>query len=108
MGNKIKLGVIGDPIDHSLSPLIHSQFGEELGINLEYKPYHVVDSELDNFIKNFFANGGFGLNVTLPHKLNCIRSADIYQAKSSCSELQTLLARIVTIKLLLHQLMGLG
>ena len=54
MGNKIKLGVIGDPIDHSLSPLIHSQFGEGLGINLEYKPYHVVSSELDNFIKSFF------------------------------------------------------
>ena len=81
MGNKIKLGVIGDPIDHSLSPLIHSQFGEELGINLEYKPYHVVDGELDNFIKNFFENGGFGLNVTLPHKLNCIRSADILSSE---------------------------
>ena len=81
MGNKIKLGVIGDPIDHSLSPLIHSQFGEGLGINLEYKPYHVVDSELDNFIKSFFANGGFGLNVTLPHKLNCIRSVDILSSE---------------------------
>ena len=52
MGNKIKLGVIGDPIDHSLSPLIHSQFGDELGINLDSKHYHVDDSELDNFIKN--------------------------------------------------------
>ena len=73
----IKLGVIGDPIDHSLSPLIHSQFGKMLGLEINYQPFHVVDRDLDKFIESFFADGGHGLNITLPHKLNCLRSADI-------------------------------
>ena len=77
MNSKIKLGVIGDPIDHSLSPLIHSQFSEALDFEIDYQPFNVTDTELDNFIKKFFAEGGLGLNVTLPHKLNCIRSAHI-------------------------------
>ena len=77
MGNQIKLGVIGDPIDHSLSPLIHSQFGEALGLEVDYKAFHVIDRELERFIESFFADGGHGLNVTLPHKLNCVRFADI-------------------------------
>ena len=81
MGNRIKLGVIGDPIDHSLSPLIHAQFGEALGLKIDYKAFHVVKKDLDKFIKSFFADGGYGLNVTLPHKLNCVRSANILSSE---------------------------
>ena len=81
MGNRIKLGVIGDPIDHSLSPLIHAQFGEVLGLEIDYKAFHVVKKDLDKFIKSFFADGGYGLNVTLPHKLNCVRSANILSSE---------------------------
>jgi shikimate dehydrogenase len=75
--NEIKLGVIGDPIDHSMSPYIHAQFAKAAGLKINYKPFHVVESDLNEFIESFFAEGGYGLNVTLPHKLNCVRSADI-------------------------------
>jgi len=71
---KYKLGVIGDPIDHSLSPKIHNLFAKQTGINIDYQAYHVLSENLDSFIKDFFKNGGRGLNVTLPHKINCLRS----------------------------------
>lgn len=69
-----KLGVIGDPIDHSLSPKIHNLFAKQTKITIDYQPYHVLPENLDSFIKDFFINGGDGLNVTLPHKINCLRS----------------------------------
>ena len=81
MDKHIKLGVIGNPIDHSMSPLIHDQFGEAEGIKIDYKAFQVVERDLDKFIKSFFADGGYGLNVTLPHKLNCVRCADILSSE---------------------------
>ena len=63
-----KLCVIGDPIGHSLSPKIHAAFGEQTGIALEYTAEHVTPEHLEPFLKRFFAEGGSGLNVTVPHK----------------------------------------
>ena len=71
-----KLGVIGDPIEHSLSPKIHYIFSKQTNINIDYKAYHVLKDDLDIFLKDFFGNGGHGLNITLPHKVNCLRSAN--------------------------------
>ena len=71
-----KLGVIGNPIEHSLSPKIHNLFAQYLNIDIQYEAYQVLPENLDTFIKNFFKNGGDGLNVTLPHKINCLNSAD--------------------------------
>ena len=61
MSNKIKLGVIGDPIDHSLSPLIHAQFGEAAGLEIDYEAFHVIEKDLDNFIESFFQMAVMGL-----------------------------------------------
>ena len=69
-----KLGVIGDPIKHSLSPKIHNFFAKHANINIDYQAYHVLPQHLDSFIKNFFKSGGDGLNVTLPHKVTCLSS----------------------------------
>ena len=71
-----KLGVIGDPIEHSLSPKIHNIFSKQTNINIDYQAYHVLEDNLDSFIKDFFSNGGDGLNITLPHKINCLRFAN--------------------------------
>ena len=59
-----KLGVIGDPIRHSLSPKIHSIFSKQTNIDIDYQAYHVLEDNLDSFIKDFFSNGGDGLNIT--------------------------------------------
>ena len=69
MSKKYKLGVIGNPIEHSLSPFIHSRFARNQNINMEYLPYKIDDMDFDMFIKEFFKDGlATGLNVTLPHK----------------------------------------
>ena len=69
MSKKFKLGVIGNPIEHSLSPFIHSRFSRNENINVEYLPYKVTDEDFDLFIREFFSDkDSKGLNVTLPHK----------------------------------------
>ena len=73
---KYKLGVIGDPIRHSLSPKIHNIFSKQTNIDIDYQAYHVLEENLDKFLKDFFSEGGDGLNITLPHKVNCLRSVN--------------------------------
>ena len=81
MSKKYKLGVVGNPIEHSLSPFIHSRFARNEGINLEYLPYKVSESDFVNFIKEFFEDPlSRGLNITLPFKK---RAADIEGAISN-------------------------
>ena len=69
MSKKYRLGVLGDPIEHSLSPFIHSRFARNENINIEYLPYRVNEVDFDQFIKEFFSDKlAKGLNITLPHK----------------------------------------
>jgi len=61
-------GVIGQPIDHSLSPLIHRHFAT---LTDQALSYDLVTAPADGFVaaaRAFFAAGGAGLNVTLPFK----------------------------------------
>jgi len=54
MSGIIKLGVIGDPINHSLSPKLHRLFAERADIEIEYLAFRVASLNLESFIKNFF------------------------------------------------------
>ena len=61
--------VIGDPIAHSKSPLIHNFWLEKLGIEGEYRKTHVLTAELPAYIANRRADPNWrGCNVTIPHK----------------------------------------
>ncbi len=63
-----RYAVIGNPIEHSRSPFIHQEFGRQTGIALQYER---ILAPVDNFahsVKQFFDQGGRGLNVTLPFK----------------------------------------
>ena len=72
-----KLGVIGSPIDHSLSPFIHSRFARQANLNIDYRPYKVESDEIDMFLKDFFADkNAIGLNVTLPLKKEAFNRCD--------------------------------
>jgi shikimate dehydrogenase len=60
--------VIGNPVDHSLSPFIHNLFAEQLGHTLSYEP---ILAPLDSFgetVSAFMERGGNGVNITLPFK----------------------------------------
>jgi shikimate dehydrogenase len=54
MSKLYKLGVVGNPIEHSLSPFIHSRFARNENVNIEYLPYKVSEADFNNFIKEFF------------------------------------------------------
>lgn len=63
-----RYAVIGNPIEHSRSPFIHEQFGLQTGLALRYEK---IKAPLDGFtpvVTDFFAQGGCGLNVTVPFK----------------------------------------
>lgn len=61
-------GVIGDPIGHSLSPLIHNAAFRSLGMNKVYLPFRVPREDLQNFLDDAHELNVKGLSVTIPHK----------------------------------------
>jgi 3-dehydroquinate dehydratase/shikimate dehydrogenase len=61
-------GVIGDPVAHSLSPLIHNAAFAQLGINAVYLPFRVPRSQLPGFLNDFDRVPLQGYSVTIPHK----------------------------------------
>ncbi|MBF0282855.1 MAG: shikimate dehydrogenase [Magnetococcales bacterium] len=62
------LGVIGDPIGHSLSPAMHNLALRHLGLNYRYLPFHVRPEHLIAAVQGFAAQGARGFNATVPHK----------------------------------------
>lgn len=70
-------GVIGNPIEHSLSPPIHHQFAKDCGIDLSYIKILGLADQFEAQVKSFFNDGGKGLNVTLPFKERAFAMADI-------------------------------
>lgn len=67
--------VIGHPIEHSLSPRIHSLFAKNLDIELLYERVEVPPDQLLTDLRTFAEMGGRGMNVTVPHKEAVIKHA---------------------------------
>ncbi len=61
-------GVVGHPVAHSRSPFIHGLFARQTGERMTYRVYDVQPDDFVTTITGFFAGGGRGLNVTIPHK----------------------------------------
>jgi 3-dehydroquinate dehydratase/shikimate dehydrogenase len=61
-------GVIGDPVGHSLSPLVHNMAFRQLGINAVYVPFRVPRPEMAESLKAFMNIPVQGYSVTIPHK----------------------------------------
>lgn len=61
-------GLIGCPVEHTLSPIIHNTLAEHMGHNLVYLPFHVERDDVEAAIKGAHALSIAGLNVTVPHK----------------------------------------
>lgn len=69
-------GIIGDPIGHSMSPVMHNAAFEETGIDYLYIPFRVKKEELGKAIAGMRALNIRGLNVTIPHKVAVIPFLD--------------------------------
>ncbi len=60
--------VLGNPILHSLSPRLHALFARQTGLDIQYDKQRVEPEDFRDHVIRFFAEGGHGLNITLPFK----------------------------------------
>ena len=65
---KTKFAIIGNPISHSLSPIMHNYWFKKYKINAEYELLEIDKSEIQNVINKIKNKEIKGINVTLPYK----------------------------------------
>ena len=75
--------VIGDPIDHSLSPNIHSAAFRELNLDSSYIGYRIPKGELEGGVEGLKKIKINGFNITIPHKIEMMKYLD--KMDESCS-----------------------
>ena len=83
--------VVGNPVKHSKSPRIHSLFASQTGMDLAYTAIQLKPENFEAGGRKFFADGGAGLNVTVPFKEKAFLLAD------SCSERASLAQAVNTL-----------
>jgi shikimate dehydrogenase len=89
--NVATYAVVGNPVAHSKSPLIHSLFAKQTGQDLEYTTQQCDDSSFDQTVLDFFSAGGNGLNITVPFKERAFALA------TECSDQATLAKAVNTL-----------
>jgi len=73
---KKKFGIIGNPIKHSLSPLLHNYWFKKYNIDATYSIIETEGNDLSNIIKKIKDKSLSGINVTLPYKQKIINNID--------------------------------
>jgi shikimate dehydrogenase len=84
MSEKIPLaGLIGSPVDHSKSPLLHRHWLERYGIRGYYIPMDVAQADLKEVLAALPRMGFVGVNVTIPHKETILGLADLVSDRAA-------------------------
>lgn len=86
-------GLIGNPVEHTLSPLLQNYLAEETGTNMVYVPFHVEKGSLEEAVKGALALNLLGCNVTVPYKTDVVKYV---------SELDDMAARIGAVNTLVR------
>lgn len=84
-------GVIGNPVEHTMSPTIHNTLAEKLSHNLVYVPFRVEKGEAVTAVKGAYALNMLGVNVTVPFK------SDVIPALSEIDELAEKIGAVNTL-----------
>ncbi len=71
-----RYGVMGYPVSHSRSPVIHRLFAAQTGQELRYELLQVAPDKLETAVRQFQRTGGKGLNITVPHKSAAVKLCD--------------------------------
>ena len=71
-----KAGVIGFPIHHSKSPVIHNYWLKKYDIPAQYDAFEVKPEELEKFVFSLRERNFAGINVTVPHKVAVMKLMD--------------------------------
>ncbi len=90
-------GLIGNPVEHTLSPLLQNYLAEETGTNMVYVPFHVDKGRLGEAVKGAYALNLLGCNVTVPYKTDVMEYV---------SELDVLAAKIGAVNTLVRSEQG--
>lgn len=69
---KTKFALIGNPVSHSLSPIMHNYWFNKYNINAEYQPLNINENEIEKVIGKVKDKEIKGINVTLPYKKSVI------------------------------------
>ena len=78
-----RYGVMGYPVSHSRSPVIHRLFALQTGQDMQYELLQVAPDKLEQAIRQFQRTGGKGLNITVPHKAAVARLVDQLSERAS-------------------------
>lgn len=90
-GNTRLIGLIGNPVEHTLSPVIHNGISEKMGISSVYVPFQVEGEGLDQAVKGAYELNILGMNVTVPHKNQVLESlVEIDEAAKQIGAVNTL------------------
>ncbi|KZC16727.1 shikimate dehydrogenase [Rhodanobacter sp. FW510-R12] len=103
-----QFAVFGHPIGHSLSPLIHQAFARQFGIDLEYRAIDAAPADFAAAVHRFFAGGGRGANVTLPHKAAAFALADQRSVAATRAGSANVLTPLAAGRLAAHNTDGAG
>jgi shikimate dehydrogenase len=76
----VRFAVIGSPVDHSLSPTIHSAGFARLGINATYERRDVAFDAFDSVVEALRSGEFDGVNITMPHKRHAFERSDVVSA----------------------------
>jgi shikimate dehydrogenase len=70
------VGILGNPVDHSMSPRMHNAAYAALGLDFVYVPFRVAPSEIRTVVRAMTTLGVVGFNVTVPYKQDVLRLVD--------------------------------
>lgn len=73
-GHTRTCGLIGNPVEHTMSPLIHNTLAGLLSHNLVYVPFHVEEGKVQQAVEGAYALNVLGVNVTVPYKSQVMES----------------------------------
>ncbi len=81
-----KYAVFGNPVRHSRSPWIHAEFARQCEQDLQYRAILVEQGRFTSAAQQFFANGGRGLNITVPYKHDAFEFADMHSERARLAQ----------------------
>lgn len=94
-----RYAVFGNPVAHSKSPLIHSLFAKQTKQDITYDKQLVPLDGFAEAAKKFFAEGGSGLNITVPFKLDAFAFADVRSERAELAGAVNTLKRMPDSKI---------
>lgn len=77
--------VMGNPVEHSLSPTIHTAFAKQTGEQLQYQRMLVPEDRFSAAVQLFFKQGGKGLNITVPFKEQAFALAEVKDDRATAA-----------------------